>query len=99
MAGAGAYRGGYSPGRVMGSQDARGDPTADQKSPLSRRCLVSCGSPAVSVGLRFRVGLRTARDPFAMDILLGDRVALAVRLLVDRGFTVITVRARCYGRG
>jgi len=33
-----------------------------------------------------------------MDILLDDRVALPVHLLVDRGFAVIAVRARRNGR-
>ena len=36
MAGAGAYRGGFPPGRVMGSQDARGGPIADKGLPSLR---------------------------------------------------------------
>ena len=34
--GGGVYRGGFPPGRVMGSRDARGVPIADQEPPKSR---------------------------------------------------------------
>jgi hypothetical protein len=49
----------------------------------------SAGNPSAEEG---------ERGPFVMDILLDDRVALPVHLLVDRGFAVIAVRARRNGR-
>jgi hypothetical protein len=68
---------------------------------LSRLCggLASCRSSTVAVGLGFGVGLRAARDPFAMDILLDDLVAVLGHLLVDRHFAVIPVGAGSNRRG
>ena len=78
-------------GRLMGlPRRARAHRGPSRLYPLSRLCggLASYGGPTVTVRLRFRVGLRAARNPLVMDILLGDRIALPVHLLVDRGFTV-----------
>jgi hypothetical protein len=61
--------------------------------------LGGCGTPTITVSLRFRVGIRAARNPLAMDILLDDRVAFPVRLPVDSDFAVIPVGARRNGRG
>jgi hypothetical protein len=61
--------------------------------------LFSCGSPTVAVSLCLRVSIGAACDPFAMDILLDDCVALPVNLPVDRGLTVIALGAWRNGRG
>jgi hypothetical protein len=63
-----------------------------------RACLGGCSTPTITVSLRFRVGIRAARDTFAMDILLDNRVAFPIDLPVDSDFAVIPVRARINGR-
>jgi dienelactone hydrolase len=51
-------------------------------------------SALVAISLDLLVGLRAARDPFPMGILLNDGVAVLVHLLVDRDVAVIRIGAR-----
>src|SRR5438270_2158934 len=58
-----------------------------------------CRAAAVRVSLSFRMGLGAACNPLPMDILLDDRIALLVHILVDRHFAVIPARTRRDRRG